>query len=42
MSRCKLLYTGWINKARLHSMGNYSQCSVINRDGRDYRRMHTA
>ena len=31
VSRCKLLYTGWINnEVLLYSMGNYIQYPVIN------------
>ena len=30
ISRCKLLYTGWINnKILLHSAWNYIQCPII-------------
>ena len=33
ISRCKLLYAGWINnKVLLYSTGNYIQYSVINRN----------
>ena len=37
MSRCKLVYTGWINsKVLLYSTGNYSQHPVINHNGKEY------
>ena len=37
VSRCKLLYTGWINnKVLLYSTGNYIQHPVINRNGKEY------
>ena len=37
ISRCKLLYTGWINnKVLLHSTGNYIQYPVINHNGKEY------
>ena len=37
VSRCKLLYTGWINnKVLLYSTGNYIQYPVINHHGREY------
>ena len=37
ISRCKLLYTEWINnKVLLHSTGNYIQYSVINHNGKEY------
>ena len=36
ISRCKLLYIGWINdKVLLYSTGNYVQYSVINQNGKD-------
>ena len=36
ISRCKLLYLGWINKkALLYSTGNY-QYPVINHNGKEY------
>ena len=35
VSRCKLLYTGWINnKVLLYSTGNYIQYPVINHNGK--------
>ena len=37
ISRCKLLYTEWIDrKVLLHSTGNYTQYPVINRNGEEY------
>ena len=37
ISRCKLLYIGWINnKVLLYSTGNYIQYPVINHNGKDY------
>ena len=37
VSRCKLLYLGWINsKVLLHSTGNYIQYPMINRNGKEY------
>ena len=37
ISRCKLLYIGWINnKALLYSTGNYIQYPVINHNGKEY------
>ena len=37
ISRCKLLYTGWINKKiLLYSTGNYIQYPVINHNGKEY------
>ena len=37
ISRCELLYTGWINnKVLLYSTGNYSQYPVINHNGKEY------
>ena len=36
-SRCKLVYTGWINiKVLLYSTGNYIQYPVINHNGKEY------
>ena len=34
ISRCKLLYIGWINKVLLYSTGNYIQYPVINHNGK--------
>ena len=37
ISRCKLLYTEWINnKVLLYSTGIYSQYPVINHNGKEY------
>ena len=37
ISRCKLLYIGWINnKVLLHSTGNYTQYLVKNYNGKEY------
>ena len=37
ISRCKLLYIGWINnKVLLYSAGNYIQYLVINHNGKEY------
>ena len=37
MSRCKLLYIGWINnKVLLYSTGDYTQYPVINHNGKEY------
>ena len=36
VSRCKFLYTEWINKVLLYSPGNYIQYSVINHHGKEY------
>ena len=37
VSRCKLVYIGWINnKVLLYSTGNYSQYPVINHNGKEY------
>ena len=37
ISRCKLLYIGWINnKVLLYSTGNYIQYPVINYNGKEY------
>ena len=39
MSRCKLLYVGWINnKVLLYSTGNYVQYPVINHNGKEYKK----
>ena len=39
ISRCKLLYTGWINiKVLLYSTGNYIQYPVINHNGKKYKK----
>ena len=37
ISRCKLLYTGWIsNKVLLYSMGKYIQYLVMNHNEKEY------
>ena len=37
ISRCKLLYIGWINNiVLLYSTGNYIQYPVINYNGKEY------
>ena len=37
ISRCKLLYVGWINnKVLLYSTGNYIQYPVTNHNGEEY------
>ena len=36
VSRCELLYTGWINKVLLCSTGNYIQYPMINHNGKEY------
>ena len=36
ISRCKLLYIGWINKVLLYSTGNYFQYPVINHNRKEY------
>ena len=37
ISRCKLLYIGWVNnKVLLYSTGNYIQNPVINHNGKEY------
>ena len=37
ISRCKLLYTGWINnKVLLYSTRKYIQYPVINHNGKEY------
>ena len=39
VSRCKLLYTGWINnKVLLYSTGNYIQYLVLNHNGKEYKK----
>ena len=39
ISRCKLLYIGWINnKAVLYSTGNSIQYAAINHNGKEYKR----
>ena len=42
ISRCKLLYTEWINnKVLLYSMGNYIQHLVKNPNGKEYEKEYT-
>ena len=37
VSRCKLLYTGWINnKVLLYSTQNYIQYPMIHQNGKEY------
>ena len=37
VSRCKLVYIGWINnKVLLYSTGNYIQFPVVNFNGKEY------
>ena len=37
VSRCKLLYAGWINnKVLLYSTENYIQYPMINHNGKEY------
>ena len=37
VSRCKLVYTDWINnRVLLYSTGCYIQYSMINHDGKEY------
>ena len=36
ISRCKLLYIGWINKVLLYSTENYIQYPVINHNRKEY------
>ena len=38
ISRCKLLYIGWINKVLLYSTGNYIQSPVINHNGKNMKK----
>ena len=38
VSRCKLIYIGWINKVLLYSTGNYIQYPVINHNGNEYKK----
>ena len=41
ISRCKLLYIGWINKeALMYSTGNYNQYPVINHNGKEYGKVY--
>ena len=36
VSRCKLVYSGWINKVLLYNTGHYSHYLVINHNGKEY------
>ena len=39
VSRCKILYTEWINyKVLLYSTGNYIQYPMINHNGKEYKK----
>ena len=38
ISRCRLLYIGWINKVLLYSTGNYIQCPVIKQYGQNMKK----
>ena len=38
ISRCRLLYIGWINKVLLYSTGNYIQCPVIKQNGQNMKK----
>ena len=41
ISRCKLLYRGWINnKVLLYIIGNYTQDPVINHNGKEYAKVY--
>ena len=41
ISRCKLLYIGWINsKVLLYSTGNYVQYPVINHSRKEYKKLN--
>ena len=41
ISRCKLLYIGWINnKVLLYSTGNYIQYPEIKYNGKEYKKMY--
>ena len=41
ISRCKLLYTEWINnKVLLYSTRNYIQYPVINHNGKEYEKVY--
>ena len=41
ISRCKLLYTGWINnRVLLHSTENYSQHPMTNYNGNEYKNVY--
>ena len=36
ISRCKLLYIEWVNRAPLYSTGNYIQYTMTNHNGKEY------
>ena len=36
VSRCKLVYIGWINKVLLYSTENYIQYPMLNHNGKEY------
>ena len=38
ISRCKLLYIGWINKVLQHGTENHIQYPVINHNGKEYKK----
>ena len=39
ISRCKLVYTGWVNNnVPLYSTGNYIQYPVTNHNGKEYQK----
>ena len=41
ISRSKLVCIRWINKkALLYSTGNYIQCSIINQNGKEYKKVY--
>ena len=41
ISRCKLLYIGWIdNKVLLYNTENYIQYPVINHNGKEYENIY--
>ena len=40
ISKCKLLYTEWINKVLLYSTGNSIQYPIIKHNGQEYEKEH--
>ena len=36
ISRCKVLYIGWINKVLLNNTGNDIQYPIVNHSGKEY------
>ena len=37
ISRCKLIYTGWVNNEVLtYTIGNHTQYPLINQNGKEY------